>query len=176
MGEADEEAVRVNVLLEVINFGLLVVAKISQTESPAGRVVPIDGDELAEVGGRDERNGYDVMIVVAPRKDFVVRLSVVGTEYKSYQRQLQLIARSEVLATDTEIVSRGGGRHDVYCDPSLSGVVARGHVVDKSQTGVGCGTKLYVEIFCWAQIEVSCYVEIVSAFEVSGIAAAVFGS
>ena len=51
MGEADEEAVRVNVLLEIINFGLLVVAKISQTESPAGRVVPVDGDELAEVGG-----------------------------------------------------------------------------------------------------------------------------
>ena len=75
----------IDVLLQVIHLGLLVVAQIAHSEVPLLARMPIDGKQLAYGGGRDEGGRYDIVIVVASCEDLVVRLSVIGTEHDTYQ-------------------------------------------------------------------------------------------
>ena len=79
-------------VLKIIYFGLLIVAKVGEREGVASGEVPIDSGQLAEGWGRDESSGNDVMIVVAPRENFVIALSVVRAEHESYEWQLQLVS------------------------------------------------------------------------------------
>jgi hypothetical protein len=55
----------IDVLLQVIHLGLLVVAEIAHTEVPLLTCVPIDGKQLAHGGGRDKGGRHDIVVVVA---------------------------------------------------------------------------------------------------------------
>ena len=166
----------IGVLLEVVDLGLLVVAEVSQAQRPFLSAMPIHRDELAEGGGRDEGCGYDVMIVVAPRKYFVVALSVVGTEHHAYQWQIELVTGGKTVATDVETIRGGSTRHDVECRTGLGGVVAAGHIVDGASAEVGGYTCLQFETVEYGtEIVVACPVEVVSNLQVVDVMATVVG-
>ena len=142
-------------ILEIIDLGLLVVAQIGQAQCPAGAEVPVDGCHLAECGGRDECGGHDVVVVVALGKYLVVRLSVVGAEHYSDQRQHQPVADREWLTGYRKVVSGLGAGHDVDGCAGLGGIVAASHVVHKSQVGICGGAQLQAHVLDGAQVVVS---------------------
>ena len=85
-GNDRRDAVDFEEVVLIVENGIdkvLVVAQISQAQGPAGAIVPVDGNHLAECGGRYECGGHDIMIVVSFGKYLVVRLPVVGTEHYS---------------------------------------------------------------------------------------------
>ena len=92
----------IDVLLEVIDFGLLVVAQVADADVPLSACLPLEGEHLSQVGSTDSSCGYDVMVVVAKREDLVVGLSVVGAEHQSQQLYVRLIAQVEALAEEWE--------------------------------------------------------------------------
>ena len=166
----------IGVLLEVVDLGLLVVTEIGQAQCPFWCAVPIHRGELAEGGGRNKSGGYDVMIVVAPRKDFVVALSVVGTEHHAYQWQVEFVTGCKTMTTDVETVRSSCTWHDVECSTSLGGVVAAGHVVDGASAEVGGYTSLQFQTVKYrTEIVVACPIEIVSDFQIVDVMATVVG-
>ena len=81
-------------LFEVVDLQLLVVTQIAHGKGGGLPQMPSHRKLLTERRGRDERGGHDVMVVVAQGENLVVRLSVVGTEHQTAERQVQLIAES----------------------------------------------------------------------------------
>ena len=78
----------VDVRLQVVDAGLLVVAEIAYAEGEAAAHLTVEGQLLTEGGGRDEGGGHQVVVVVAAREDFVVGLPVVRTEHQTDEGQL----------------------------------------------------------------------------------------
>ena len=116
------------------------------------------------------------MIVVAPRKDFVVALSVVRTEHHAYQWQVEFVTGCKMMTTDVETVRSSCTWHDVECSTSLGGVVATGHVVDGASAEVGGYTCLqFQSVEYRTEIVVACPIEIVSDFQIVDVMATVVG-
>ena len=84
----------VDVRLQVIDFRLLVVAEIAQSQGQQAAGLVVERQLLAQVRGRDEGGGHDVVVVVATREYLVVRLPVVRAEHNAYQRKVQLVIDS----------------------------------------------------------------------------------
>ena len=116
------------------------------------------------------------MIVVASRKDFVVALSVIGTEHHAYQWQVEFVTGSKTMTTDVETVRSSCTWHDVECSTSLGGVVAAGHVIDGASAEVGGYTSLqFQSVEYGTEIVVACPIEIVSDFQIVDVMATVVG-
>ena len=88
----------VDVLLEVIDVGLLVVAQVADAECPSGAELPVECEHLTEVGGTHEGGGHDIPVVVTSCKDLVVRLPVIRTEHNSQQGEVQLVGSRSTTA------------------------------------------------------------------------------
>ncbi len=74
----------VDVLAKVVDLGLLHITQVTNTEGEWCRVSgegDVDSQHLAPLRSRDECRGYDVMVVVAPRENLVVRLPIVRREH-----------------------------------------------------------------------------------------------
>ena len=82
-------------LFQVVHLGLLVVAQIANAQHGlwfTARKRYVECEHVAQRGRRTDGRRHDVMIVVATREDFVVRLSVVGREHQACQGNAEFIA------------------------------------------------------------------------------------
>ena len=115
------------------------------------------------------------MIVVALTEYLVVRLSVVGAEHHTHQRQVQFVSGTEALTADAEVVSGCGRWHDVECCPDLTWVVARCKIVDATETYVGCTAHLHAQMADGLQIVVSGPIQIIGGLKIGGVSTAILG-
>ena len=121
--DADEEAMYIHMLLQIVNSGLLVVAQIADTDGDPLASTPVERQLLTEGGGADEGRRHDVVVVVPEGEDLIVRLSVVRAEHHASEWQVQFVARGEVLSPETEAVDGDTRRHCVQTHSGLGGVV-----------------------------------------------------
>ena len=64
LGDADEEPVSIDMLFEVVDLGLLHVAKITYTQGELRADGSVDGQHVSPLGSRDERGGNDIVVVI----------------------------------------------------------------------------------------------------------------
>lgn len=65
LGDANEESVGVDMLFEIVDLGLLHVAKITYAQGELRADGCVDGQHVSPLRSRDERRRNNVVVVVA---------------------------------------------------------------------------------------------------------------
>ena len=86
----------VMMLFEVVDFGLLVVAQIANAElrrDVSPREGNVERERMAQGGCCTDSGRHDIMVVVAPRENLIVGLSIVGGEHQADQGGGQFVVK-----------------------------------------------------------------------------------
>ena len=126
----------IDVLLEVIDCGLLVVTQIADLEIPLFARAPLQGEHLTEGGGADEGRWHDIMVVFPPSEYLVIRLSVVRTEHDADEWDIQFVAHAELLAEEWKVVCGNARRHQFQTGMHLCGIIGIDQGVDEAEIGI----------------------------------------
>ena len=89
---------------------------------------------------------HGVAVVVAEREYLVVRLSVVGRERHSDERNIYLVAEHTVFSANAQIVVCHARQVDAEVEFSLPGVVAVAGVPDAAEIARHDGAETYAEV------------------------------
>ena len=131
-------------IFQVVHPGLLEVAHVAKAQGGAAER-EVEGEHLAQRRRAAEGGRHDVVVVVAAAENLVVRLSVVGAERQSHERNAQLIAQRVVVLPQAKAVCGGCRRRYVERQACLRRVVAVACVVEKANVDIGLCAGLDVE-------------------------------
>lgn len=136
----DHEGVGVAVVTDIVDMALTDVAEVAGTQGEGAQGY-LYAEEVAAGEGVEGVRDADIVVVVPEREDLVVALTVAGAEHEAQEGDIKLVAGTERLAPQAEIVDGHGRCREAHGDECLRGVVAVAGVVEETHVGAHLRTE-----------------------------------